>query len=628
MSQPNRWVYTKNKINGNKIVTNFDLGDDIIGLVNNNIQFRNDLLEQIAFTGGTGPTGATGSTGATGTEGATGATGSTGSTGPTGTTGSTGSTGPTGANGTEGATGPTGTKGANGTEGATGPIGPTGQAGSNGDKYLSVTTRLVTAFPLGTIVNKGNTTTTINSSLAYIPGNSVIVTSSSPNDPLNIKFEATVSSYNSITGDLSLNGISNINGDWTIVTVANINLDGIDGPTGTTGPTGQAGATGATGTTGPTGQAGVAGSTGPTGPTGTTGPTGATGVAGSTGPTGPTGTTGPTGATGPTGTTGTTGRTGSTGPTGIPGYATVLTPSNTGLIPTMTSATTGGFTISASTEFSSYYSAWMACDGNSSTDWAMYGNTFPSSWTVQCPTQYTIWKIEISKRASAGEYINSFYFEGSNDNSNWNTLAYSNGQMSSIGNPPSLLTVLINDSTYSSYIYFRVRCISGSGPNPGFAIFQMYAYTNTIAPYIGPTGSTGPTSPIYLLEAYSNAIYTLPGGYTNDTCRYNIVNNTVNVSSSWFNTTTYTFTPLKSGYWEITASYDVYRNGEANLFISKNGSNVAMSGSIYMIIAQVTKIIYLNGTTDNITILNNGGNTSSRTQSIDKSWFQAKWVGE
>jgi hypothetical protein len=164
----------------------------------------------------------------------------------------------------------------------------------------------------------------------------------------------------------------------------------------------------------------------------------------------------------------------------------------------MTGATTSGFTISASTEFSATYAAWKACDGDSTTDWAMMGSTFPSTWQVQCPQQYAIWKIEVSKRYSGTEYISTFYFEGSSDGSTWTTLAYSTGQVATIGNPPTVLTVNINDPTYTPYTYFRMRNTAGVGPNPGFAIFQMYAYTqaNTTATgATGPTGATGMTGP-------------------------------------------------------------------------------------------------------------------------------------
>ena len=133
-----------------------------------------------------------------------------------------------------------------------------------------------------------------------------------------------------------------------------------------------------------------------------------------------------------------------------------------------------------------------------------------------------------------------------------------------------------------------------------------------------------------MLEAVTAIItYTLPGSFTEDPCRYSIVSNTVNVSSGWFNTSTYTFTPQKAGYWEITAAYDVYRNGErGSMAIKKNGVIVAAAGSFDAVVQQITKIVYLNGSTDFINIVNVGGAANSRTQSADMSWIQARWIGE
>lgn len=133
---------------------------------------------------------------------------------------------------------------------------------------------------------------------------------------------------------------------------------------------------------------------------------------------------------------------------------------------------------------------------------------------------------------------------------------------------------------------------------------------------------------LYLLEAYANVTYTLPDSFTEDVCRYSVVNNTVNVSSNWFDTSTYTFTPQKSGYWEITAAYDVYRNSEASMSIKKNNNIVASAGSFGAVAQQVTKIIFLNGSTDYINIFNYGGAALSRSQYAERSWFQARWVGE
>ena len=132
----------------------------------------------------------------------------------------------------------------------------------------------------------------------------------------------------------------------------------------------------------------------------------------------------------------------------------------------------------------------------------------------------------------------------------------------------------------------------------------------------------------YFLEAYSTASYTLPGSYSVDTCRYSVVNTNVNVPNSWFDTSTYRFTPQKAGYWEIIASYDVYRNSEATLSIYKNGTGVAQIGAISAVNLIVTKIVYLNGSTDYITIGNNGFNSNSRTQTQEKSFFQAKFLSQ
>ncbi len=285
--------------------------------------------------------------------------------------------------------------------------------------------------------------------------------------------------------------------------IISLNLgSGGTGPTGVAGPAGAAGAAGVAGSTGPTGPVGAQGTAGAAGPAGSTGPTGTAGAAGAAGSTGPTGT---------AGAAGVAGATGPTGPAGIAGYATALTPSNTGVIPVMTAATTSGFTISATSEYNSDFAAWKACDNILSTDWAMLGTPFPCIWKIQCPTQFVIWKIEISKRVGGSEFITSFYFEGSNDDITWTSLAYSTGQMTSIGAPPSLLTVLINDSTYTSYSYFRLRCLTGIGTNPGINSFQMYAYSNTTLPYVGPTGTTGPIGPapainIIAYSAYSSIV--------------------------------------------------------------------------------------------------------------------------
>ena len=179
-------------------------------------------------------------------------------------------------------------------------------------------------------------------------------------------------------------------------------------------------------------------------------------------------------------------------------------------------------------------------------------------------------------------------------------------------------TTLTNGVTIDVY-QNTLRIFESGGSNRG-GYFDLTTLGNSVSTNLVPT--------LYLLEAYANVTYTLPGSFTEDPCRYSIVSTAVNVSSGWFNTSTYTFTPQKSGYWEITASYDVYRNSEASMAIKKNNAVIAAAGSFNSVAQQITKIVYLNGTTDFINIINVGGASLSRAQFDSRSWFQARWVGE
>ena len=142
-------------------------------------------------------------------------------------------------------------------------VGPTGPPGAPGDRYLSQTTQAVIITPIAAPLDMlGNEITMIIApELAYIPGNTVLVTQT--DFPLN-NFEARVASYNSITGEIVLDSVTGVDGDFTQSVYYNINLNGLMGPTGATGTTGVTGATGATGETGSTGTTGTTGHFGTT----------------------------------------------------------------------------------------------------------------------------------------------------------------------------------------------------------------------------------------------------------------------------------------------------------------------------------------------------------------------------
>jgi len=142
--------------------------------------------------------------------------------------------------------------GINGSTGPTGPTGYTGPTGKSGSIYNTSTIFPTNPYPIA----GGSQVFNVETGLAYIPGNAVVVVDSTDR---NNRFEGYVSTYNPATGELLVGDILNITGTFP-TNIYNINLFGIDGPTGetgATGPTGDAGLPGTatnTGATGPTGQ--------------------------------------------------------------------------------------------------------------------------------------------------------------------------------------------------------------------------------------------------------------------------------------------------------------------------------------------------------------------------------------
>jgi len=125
-----------------------------------------------------------------------------------------------------------GIDGPTGSTGSTGATGQTGATGKSGDKYLTATNGAVTPQP-----SLGSVTFTVDTGLSYITGNSVVVVHQTIPT---IRFEGTIQTYNTANGSMTINPIVNISGTF-VLSVYNVNLDGIDGPTGSTGPTGASG---------------------------------------------------------------------------------------------------------------------------------------------------------------------------------------------------------------------------------------------------------------------------------------------------------------------------------------------------------------------------------------------------
>lgn len=232
-----------------------------------------------------------------------------------------------------------------------------------------------------------------------------------------------------------------------------------------------------------------------------------------------------------------------------------------------------------------------------------------------------------------------FYFATSNGISTNPSVAgyYANGSaeinvnLGSQSSAPDVFRVVqSNTNTYLFYGRFA-QWAGNSHYTLTTSGTTSWVHSGTIVPT--PSGTYLDITPIpskldYFIEAYSTANYTLPGTFTDDDCRYSIISSTANVPNSWFDTSSYSFTPQKAGYWEIKANYDIYRgsNIEAAIVMRKNGSQVAVSGGFGIVTALVTKTIYMNGTTDSIKVVNVGNDVETRPQSQGRSWFQARLV--
>jgi len=178
-------------------------------------------------------------------------------------------------------------------------------------------------------------------------------------------------------------------------------------------------------------------------------------------------------------------------------------------------------------------------------------------------------------------------------------------------------------SSFSQTASYALQALSSS-----FATTASLAQ-RSISSSFAASSSIAQSTVSYLLQAAANVTYTLPALFTADPCRYSIVESAVNMPSSWFNTASYVFTPQKAGYWEINCGYDLYRGNlaETNLAINRNGFVVAAGGGFGLVSTTLSKIVYLNGTTDNVQIINYGNTANSRAQTPDRSFFQARWVG-
>lgn len=186
-----------------------------------------------------------------------------------------------------------------------------------------------------------------------------------------------------------------------------------------------------------------------------------------------------------------------------------------------------------------------------------------------------------------------------------------------------------------TYFYASATAPFYTATEPTTGYSQQLFYTidaNHIAIDIeqGTLLSGSSSNPTYMVTAYSTINDPLPGAYTIQVNKYNVVDlaNTLGGAETAFNTSTYRFTPTKAGWYDVTVGYDIFRGSttEGYVILRKNGAIIASVGGFGAVKQNVSKVVYMNGTTDYLDGANQGGAAVTRQQNAVNSFIQAKWL--
>lgn len=187
-------------------------------------------------------------------------------------------------------------------------------------------------------------------------------------------------------------------------------------------------------------------------------------------------------------------------------------------IPLLTGYTTSGYTVSASSEFSTGYRAWYAADAASTgggTYWRPALNSLPAWWKVALPSaktfrSYTVWSSD--SVGNTWTYSPTRWMvQGSNDDSTWIDLDSQDVDVSDN---------VLRAGTYQienpdSYLYYRIVFKANNGAaNNDLEIAYINFHTED-APGLGMTTGNpqGDSTRTGLAAIYG-------GGYAETTCRY------------------------------------------------------------------------------------------------------------
>jgi hypothetical protein len=132
----------------------------------------------------------------------------------------------------------------------------------------------------------------------------------------------------------------------------------------------------------------------------------------------------------------------------------------------------------------------------------------------------------------------------------------------------------------------------------------------------------------YYVKRSTNTNIVYPGSYGSVTIDYEDAGDDYGSTDAMWDSTTDRFTPTVAGLWYFRASVDTYSGAtqESGMFIDKNGSTIASTGTIGAIRPQITTHVYMNGTTDYVQFKAYAQSAVTRGQGATTSFFEALLV--
>jgi hypothetical protein len=132
----------------------------------------------------------------------------------------------------------------------------------------------------------------------------------------------------------------------------------------------------------------------------------------------------------------------------------------------------------------------------------------------------------------------------------------------------------------------------------------------------------------YFVKRSTNTNITYPGSYGSVTIDYEDAGDDYGSTDAMWSSVTDRFTPTVAGLWYFRASVDAYSGAtqECGIFIDKNGSTVANTGTIGGIRPCITTHLYMNGTTDYVQFKGYAQSAVTRGQGATTSFFEALLV--